>query len=75
MTTRGTQITLAIAALLVLLLPRWVPCGYPGGACARPGILATTCTPYEVEPMVVYLLELVVDRNLGPRYATGEECH
>jgi hypothetical protein len=75
MTTRGTQITIAIAVAIVLLFPKWVPCGFPGATCGRPGILGTTCTAYEVEPVGIYLIELVAERNVGFAYAVGDECH
>lgn len=74
MTTRGTQIALVIAVLLVLALPRRVECGYPGGRCQRTGKSRTICTSYEVEPLGFYLIELVSRRNVGFAYSTGEDC-
>lgn len=75
MTTRGTRITFAVAAVIALLLPRWVPCGAPGATCPRPGVLGTTCTAYAVEPVAVYLIELATGRDVAVAYAHGDECH
>jgi hypothetical protein len=74
MTTRGTRISLVIAALIVLLLPKRVECGYPGGTCGRAGRWKTTCVDYEIEPLGFYLLELVFDRDVGFAYSTDEDC-
>ena len=74
MSTRGTRIAFLIAAVLAFLLPRWVPCGYPGATCARAGHWRTTCTAYEVEPIGFYALELLAERDVGFAYASGEEC-
>lgn len=74
MSTRGTYVALAIALVIVLLLPRRVDCGRPGASCHRAGKWRTTCTAYEIEPLAFYALELVLDRNVGFAYARDEEC-
>lgn len=74
MTTRGRQIAFAIAVVAALALPRRVDCGYPGGICGHAGKWRTTCTPYEVEPLAFYLIELVAHRDVGFAYTSGDDC-
>ncbi len=74
MTSRGKQITLLIAALIALALPKHVDCGYPGGFCDRGGSFRRVCTPYEVEPLGLFLLEKLLDRDVGFAYSHGERC-
>ena len=74
MTSRAKQVVGLIAVLLALLLPKRVPCGYPGGECARPGMYRRMCQVYEVEPIGFYLVEWVVSRDVGFAYSTGESC-
>lgn len=74
MTTRGTRIAFAIAVLIGLALPKRVECGYPGATCAHVGRARTMCTSYEIEPLGVYLIELVAQRDVGFAYESGDDC-
>lgn len=75
MTSRAKQIVALIAILGVLMLPKRVDCGYPGGECLRPGMSRKMCRDYEIEPLVFYLAEWVVGGNVGFAYSKGESCH
>ena len=75
MTTRGRTITGVIALIIVFLLPMKVPCGYPGGKCGRKGQFGLVCKAYEREPLGFYLIEKLVDGNVGFAYQHGEDCH
>lgn len=75
LTSRGKRITAFIAVILALLLPKDVECGYPGGECGRRGELHQVCKDHELEPLGFYLLERLLDRNVGFAYRSGEECH
>jgi hypothetical protein len=74
MSTRGTRIAFVIAIVLVGLLPKRTECSYPGATCGHAGRWRTTCTDFEIEPLGLYLLELVVKRDVGFAYSTGEDC-
>jgi hypothetical protein len=74
MTSRAKQVVALIAVLLALLLPKQVECGFPGGECARAGPARRLCRDHEVEPIVFYLVEWVVGRDVGFAYSTGETC-
>lgn len=74
MTSRGKQVTALIAILLAGLLPKRVECGFPGGSCTRYAAGRQVCHAYEVEPIAFYLLERVLDRDVGFAYSTGETC-
>jgi hypothetical protein len=74
MTSRGKQITLLVAALIALALPIKAVCGYPGARCGRPGVFKMTCKDYELEPLAFYLLEKLLDRDVGFAYTSGEDC-
>lgn len=74
MTSRGKQIAALVAILVVLLLPKRVPCGYPGGECTRPGPLSLQCTKSELEPLLFYGIELVMKRDIGFAYSTRDDC-
>ncbi|HEX2692091.1 MAG TPA: hypothetical protein VHN14_36025 [Kofleriaceae bacterium] len=74
MSTRGTRLAFLIAVGIALLLPKRVECGYPGATCGHPGIWRTSCTSFEIEPLGLYVIELLAERNVGFAYATGEDC-
>jgi hypothetical protein len=74
MTTRGTRVALAIAMVIGLALPKRVECGYPGATCGHVGRARTMCTGYEIEPLGLYLVELVARRNVGFAYESGDDC-
>lgn len=74
MTSRGTRIAFLIAVLIAFALPKKVECGYPGGRCGHTGRFQTTCTDYQIEPLVFYVLELALDRDVGFAYSTDEDC-
>ena len=74
MTTRGTRIAFAIAVVIGLALPKRVECGYPGAICGHVGRAGAPCTRYEIEPLGVYLIELVAQRNVGFAYESEDDC-
>jgi hypothetical protein len=74
MTSRGKQLTALIAILIAGLLPKHVECGFPGGSCTRYEADRQVCRDYEVEPIAFYLLERLLDRDVGFAYSTGETC-
>ncbi|TMQ05104.1 MAG: hypothetical protein E6J91_41505 [Deltaproteobacteria bacterium] len=74
MTTRGTRIAFAIAAVIALALPKRVECGYPGATCGHAGRWRTICSRYEIEPLGLYLVELVAQRDVGFAYESGDDC-
>jgi hypothetical protein len=73
MTSRGKQVAALIALLLAGLLPRHVECGFPGATCTRYEARGA-CRDYEVEPIAFYLLERLLERDVGFAYSTGETC-
>jgi hypothetical protein len=74
MSTRGTRIAFAFAIVIALALPKRVECGFPGATCGQAGRWRTTCTDYEIEPLGLYVIELVVKRDVGFAYSSGEDC-
>ena len=74
MTTRGTRIALAIAAVIGLALPKRVECGVPGATSGHVGTARTMCTRYEIEPLGFYLIELVAHRDVGFAYESDDDC-
>jgi hypothetical protein len=74
MSTRGTRLTLAIAIVLALLLPKRVTCSYPGATCGHAGRWRTMCTSFEIEPIGFYVIELIAKRDVGFAYSSGDEC-
>ena len=75
MTSRGRLIAFLIGVAAALALPKHVDCGVPGGSCQHAGThRGEVCTPYEVEPWGVYLIEVVAGRDLGIAYTSGEDC-
>jgi hypothetical protein len=75
MTTRGKRITALIAVIIAFLLPMHAPCGYPGGECGHHGAFKQVCKEYELEPLGFYLIEKVLERDVGFAYRSGEDCH
>lgn len=74
MTSRGKQLAALFALLVAGLLPKHVECGYPGAECTRGGPFRMVCRDYEVEPFAFYLLERLLERDVGFAYSTGETC-
>ncbi|HEY0989974.1 MAG TPA: hypothetical protein VGD80_23050 [Kofleriaceae bacterium] len=74
MSTRGTRVAFAFAIVVAFLLPKRVECGYPGATCGHAGRWRMTCTDFEIEPLGFYVIELVVHRDVGFAYTTGEDC-
>lgn len=74
MTTRGTRIAFTLAVVIGLALPKRVECGYPGATCGHAGNGRTLCTRYEIEPLGVYLFELVAQRDVRFAYESGDDC-
>jgi hypothetical protein len=75
MTTRGRRIALAIGIGIAFALPKRVECGYPGGTCQHAGSRhGQLCTPYEIEPWGLYLIESAMGRDVGFAYTSGEDC-
>jgi hypothetical protein len=73
MTTRGVRIAFAVAVLVVLLLPKQSPCHFPGEDCSvvKDG---RVCTTTEVEPFGAYLLERLLQRDVGVAYSESADC-
>lgn len=74
MTSRGKRITAVIAIMIAFFLPKHVDCGYPDGRCNHEGMFRQTCTPYELEPLGLFLIEKLAHRNVGFAYTSGETC-
>ena len=74
MTSRGTRIAFLFGLVVAFMLPKRVECGYPGGTCGHAGKWRTTCTDYEIEPLEFYAIELVVNRDVGFAYSSGDDC-
>jgi hypothetical protein len=75
MSTRGTHLAFAIAVVIALLLPKRVDCGYPGATCGHQGRWRTICTDFEIEPLGLYVIELIARRDVGFAYTRGDDCH
>lgn len=75
MTSRGKRIAFLFAVIIAFLLPKHVECGYPGGECGRIGMFHQVCKTYELEPLGLYLIERLANRNVGFAYSQGEDCH
>lgn len=74
MTSRGKQIAIAIALMVLFFLPKRVECGYPDAVCGHSAILAQYCRYYEIEPIGFWLIEKGLGRDFGFAYASGETC-
>lgn len=75
MTSNGKRIAFLIAVMIVFFLPKKVECGYPGALECSPlrGVSHRACTPYEVEPFGLFLIEHLVNGNVGFAYSR-ETC-
>ena len=73
MTTRGIRIAIAVAVLIVMLLPKRSPCRYPGEDCSVV-VKGRVCTTTEVEPFGAFLLERLLHRDLGLTYSESGDC-
>ncbi|MEO7092142.1 MAG: hypothetical protein ABI175_02750 [Polyangiales bacterium] len=75
LTSRGKRITAFIAVIIAFLLPKDVECRYPGGECGRHGMFRQICKDHELEPLGFFLIEKLVQRDVGFAYRATEECH
>lgn len=74
MTSRGKQLAALFALVVLFFLPKHVECGYPGGQCGRMGVFKQVCKSWELEPLGLFLLEKLVDDDVGFAYKSGEDC-
>lgn len=75
MTTRGKQLALLFAALIVFAVPKKVECGYPdAGECKHKASFNRTCTSWELEPFGFFLIEKLAKSDVGFAYSSGEDC-
>ncbi|MBX3156664.1 MAG: hypothetical protein KF773_11730 [Deltaproteobacteria bacterium] len=73
MSARGRHVAAIIAILIVLFLPKRVECTH-GERCSRTIPGGRTCSAYEIEPLMFYALERLLDRDIGFAYSSGEDC-
>lgn len=74
LSSSGKQAAALIALALMLFLPKSVECGYPGGTCATDGPFRQVCRSYELEPLGFFLIEQLLERDVGFAYSTSIEC-
>ncbi len=74
MTFHGRRIAFLLAVVGAFALPKDQPCSFPGQACEQVERGRELCTPHELEPFGIFLLESVVRRDLWLRYSTSWEC-
>jgi hypothetical protein len=76
MTSRGRMLAILAGLVIAFLLPKRVECGHPaaGTSCQRFGPRHQLCTPYEVEPWGFFLIEMLVRRDVGFAYKSGDDC-
>ncbi|MFN0253432.1 MAG: hypothetical protein ACKV2T_41570 [Kofleriaceae bacterium] len=77
MTSRGKQLAVLVALIILFFLPKRVECGYPDApevSCGHYGFLGQYCKYYEVEPIGFWLIETLAHRDVGFAYSSGEAC-
>ncbi|MGN6110646.1 MAG: hypothetical protein ACTHU0_36425 [Kofleriaceae bacterium] len=74
MSSSGKRWAALFAVALGFLLPKSVECGWPGGECATDGPFRQVCHTYELEPLGFYLIEKLVERDVGFAYSTSQKC-
>ena len=74
MTTNGKRIAALIAVLCVFLLPKKIECSYPGEYCRHGNARGESCITKELEPFGFYLIEKLVDSDVGFAYSVEEVC-
>ena len=74
MTTRGKRIALVLGIVGALSLPKKVPCEVPGRDCAVQDELRRTCMRTDLEPLGVYLIELVTGGDAPIAYKNWLDC-
>jgi len=74
MTTSGRRSAFTFGVLLALSLPKQVPCEIPGATCEIRDGERRSCTPTDVEPFGVFLVEWLVRRDLPIAYSTRLDC-
>lgn len=74
MTSNGRRIAFLIGISIAFMLPKKVPCGYPGATECSELVREFHCKTYEVEPLGFYLLEHLWGGNVGFAYSRGTDC-
>jgi hypothetical protein len=74
MTTRGRVLAGVIGIAVAFLMPKRLPCHFPGQACERLDAGGRLCKAEEVEPLGVWALEWLVRRDVGLAYRRSETC-
>ena len=74
MTSRGRALAAGIALLVLALVPKQVPCRFPGDACERLDVRGRLCTTADTEPAGVWALEWILRRDVPITYKRQETC-
>jgi hypothetical protein len=73
MTSSGRRWAFLIGIVIAFMLPKRVECGYPDAHCEYTAG-KELCVTYELEPLGFSLIEMLVHRNVGFAYKSGELC-
>ncbi len=74
MTTYAKRTAALVAILAVCALPKKVPCERPRPQCDLVEVDGRGCTPTDLEPYGIYLLELALRDDLPVAYRTWLDC-
>jgi len=74
MTSRAKRTAALVAVLVVLLLPKKVPCAAPRPHCDPVFVDGTACTPTDLEPFGVFWIESLTGADLPIAYLTWMDC-
>lgn len=74
MTSSGRRSAALFGLLIVLALPKAVPCEVPGRECEVRDADGRTCRQVDVEPLGVYAIEWVSGSDLPIAYSQRLDC-
>jgi hypothetical protein len=69
MTAGGRRIAFLVAIAVAMALPKRVERGHHPGPWK-----GTTCTSYELVPLVIYGVESALSARTGIAYTSGDDC-
>jgi hypothetical protein len=73
MTSSGRRWAFLVGLVIVFMLPKRVECGYPDAYCEH-NVGKEICVSYELEPLGFFGIEMLLHRNVGFAYKSGELC-
>lgn len=74
MTSHAKRTAALVAIAVVFCLPKQVPCEYPQPQCDTVFVDGLGCTPTDLEPYGIFLVESLIGADVAVAYRSWLDC-